>query len=404
MVKCFLGILVVLLSSGELAIAQGVDPTQQRLVQLSELEWLGAFRLPSVENGVSRFGYGGAAPAYYKDPQGRETLFMEGHAWYKGNVAQVEIQQISSSRDMNSLPRATLLQTFHDITDGKLGGDDGDGLGSMMPYNGRLLVGSYVYYDAAVSQQRFLGSSTFDLSVSNDFLGFYAPSGVNPGKLGKYMTMIPAEWRSLLGGPSMSGACCLSIISRTNSGPGISVFDPADVGTRNPVPFREVLGFPVDHPVKFGTDQGGCSLQSGVFNCTTSIVAVAFPATTRSVLFFGAQGTGPICYKDDGPPSCRGTGGYSAPPYKTQVWAFDANELLAVKNGQKPPWQVSPYAVWQLGFEYLPNSVGYAGGTFDPATGRVFLIENNGEDPIVHVLKINAPRLPPGPPKNLRIG
>lgn len=367
------------------------DPTGQPRVQQSQLQWLGAFRLPSGTFGPSRFGYGGAAPGYHKDAQSRETLFMEGHAWYKGNAAQVQIPQLSSSRDVDDLPRATLLQPFADATDGKLGGRSGDGLGSMMSYNGRLLIGSYVYYDADGGQQRFIGASGFNLSSTTDFKGFFSPAGVNPGRLGRYMTTIPSEWQSRLGGPAVSGACCLSIISRTNSGPGISVFNPDDVGVGDSVPFKEVLGYPLDHPVKFGSDQGGCTAQSNVFNCTSSVVAVAFPAGTRSVLFFGSQGTGPVCYKDDGPVSCRGTGGYNAPPYRAKVWAYDANDLVRVKNGEVPSWSVSPYGLWDLDFEYNSGSVSFAGGTFDPATNRLFLIETNAEDPIVHVLTVNVP-------------
>ena len=53
------------------------------------MQYLGAFLLPEGTYGHSRFGYGGAAPAYYRDDSGRETMFMEGHAWYKGNAAQI---------------------------------------------------------------------------------------------------------------------------------------------------------------------------------------------------------------------------------------------------------------------------------------------------------------------------
>jgi len=375
---------------------QAADPTTQPLVQQSDIQYLGAFLLPKGTLGPSRFGYGGNALGYYKDANGLETLFMEGHVWWPGNVAQVQIPQIIKSGNLGSLQRATLLQSFYDITDGKLRGTDGDRLGSTFVYHGRLIVGSYVYYDASGSQRRFIGDSGFDLTVEGNFSGFFAPSGIDPGKLGRYITTIPAEWHLLLGGPALSGACCLSIISRTNSGPGVSVFNPDEVGVLNPVPFKEVLGYPLSNPVKFGNDQGSCGGQSSVFNCTTNMNGVAFPAATRSVLFFGSQGTGPVCYKNNGPASCQGTGGYNAPPYAAQVWAYDANDLVAVKNGAKQPWQVRPYAVWQLNF---PIGVSFSGATFDPATDRMFLIERNGEDPIVHALRINTTGARPHPPQ-----
>ena len=168
-------------------------------------------------------------------------------------------------------------------------------------------MSSYVYYDADGGQERFIGRSGLDVSDPDDFRGFYAPVGVNPGRLGRYITPIPAEWQPLFGDPALSGACCLSIISRTNSGPGVSTFDPDDVGVRDPVPFAQVLGYPLEHPVRYRDDVGSCAGQSTVFNCTTNVVGVAFPARTRSVLFFGRQGIGPNCYK------CNGSGGYDAP-------------------------------------------------------------------------------------------
>ena len=375
-------------AASDRSISDAASPQNLPRVRKLDLQYLGAFLLPEGTYGNSRFGYGGAAPVYYKDGSGRETMFMEGHAWYKGNVAQILIPEIVNSRNLDDLQRATVLQPFSDITDGKLGGRDGDGLGSLWVDNGELIVSSYVYYDGDGEQERFIGRSGLDLSNPGDFRGFFAPVGINPGRLGRYVTPIPAEWQQPLGGPALNGACCLSIISRTNSGPGASVFDLADVGSRDPVPFTEVLGYPVDHPVRFRDRVGTCAGKSRVFNCTTNIVGVAFPAGTRSVLFFGRQGIGRNCYK------CHGSGGYDAPPYISQVWAYDANDLLAVKNGTKQPWEVEPYGLWRLNFEFNVDDVDFAGGAFDPATNRVFLIEANGENPIVHVLRVDRPSSP----------
>ncbi|MEK7227356.1 MAG: peptidoglycan-binding domain-containing protein [Patescibacteria group bacterium] len=357
--------------------------TNLPLVQQADIEYLGGFTLPQYTQGDYRFGYGGEAVGYYKDASGRESLYLQGHNWYKGQVAQVQIPS-TFSKTIN-YPRATLLQGFKDMSDGNLKTAMGDGLGSILSYKGKLVVGFYTYYDASVSQKETIGTSGFDLNVPNDFKGFYKPVGINPGKLGRYMTTVPSEWQSLLGGPALSGACCLSIISRTNTGPGVSVFNPDDIGTIDPVPFKEILGYTLTNNLKYGNEVGNCTGQSSLFNCTTSIVGIAFPSGTRSLLFFGTQGIGPNCYKEIGEPSCRGSGGYNAPPYVFQIWAYDVNDLVAVKNGTKIPYEVRPYAIWQMNMGFQ----GFAGGAFDPATNRMFLVQINGEDPIVRVLKIN---------------
>src|SRR3989344_876634 len=301
-------------------------PSQAPLVQLADIQEIGSFTLPkNLGQGDYRFGYGATAPGYYKDSQGRETLYLQGHDWYQGQVAQVQIPSSLSGT-------ATLLQGFKDVTDGKLGGVNGDKIGSMMVYNGRLIVSNYIYYDASVSQQTTIGVSGLDLNQTTDFQGFYAASGTNQGRLGRYMTTIPTEWQSLLGGQALNGACCLSIISRTNWGPGVSVFNPDNVGSATPVPVKELSHYDGTNALIYNGVEGVCGQQSSVFNCTTQISGVAFPAGTRSVLFFGTQGTGPVCYKDSGPTSFWGSGGYYAPPYYVQVWAFDANDFLAVKN------------------------------------------------------------------------
>ncbi len=168
------------------------------------------------------------------------------------------------------------------------------------------------------------------------------------------------------------------------------MFDPDDVGVKDPVPFTELSNYTIVSPVRFAGKAGAYDIQTNVFNGSTTMKAVAFPSGTRSVLFFGVQGTGPYCYKDEGPESCRGTGGPHAPPYITQVWAFDANDYLAVLKGTKKKDAVEPYAIWQVTTPWPVSSDQYAGGTFDPATNRVFLIERNGESPNVRVFHIKT--------------
>ena len=71
------------------------------------------------------------------------------------------------------------------------------------------------------------------------------------------------------------------------------------------------------------------------------ITGMVFPSGTRTVLFFGKHGMGNYCYGTGGSSggdcfdpddSSKGIHSY---PYRSQVWAYDANDLIAVKNGQK---------------------------------------------------------------------
>jgi hypothetical protein len=73
-----------------------------------------------------------------------------------------------------------------------------------------------------------------------------------------------------------------------------------------------------------------------------------------------------------------------------QVWAYDANDLVEVKNGRRQPWDVRPYAVWSLDDMDPSGSAGVRGAAFDPETGRLFITEAYGEEPVVHVYRIDV--------------
>ena len=115
-----------------------------------------------------------------------------------------------------------------------------------------------------------------------------------------------------------------------------------------------------------------------------------------------------MCYKDEGPVSCRGTGGYNAPPYVAQVWAYNADDLVKVKTGQLQPWQVLPYAVWHLNLPFGSTEVG--GVAYDSATQRLFVTQRfgDGEKSVIHVYKVNSgtttsDTTPPNAPTGLSI-
>jgi hypothetical protein len=73
------------------------------------------------------------------------------------------------------------------------------------------------------------------------------------------------------------------------------------------------------------------------------------------------------------------------------VWAYDANDLLKVRSGEYQPWQVQPYAVWGLDEMNSDGSAGITGAVFDPASLRVYITENYGDEPAVHVYQISIP-------------
>ena len=396
------------------------QPTTAPLIQQTDVKYLGAFALPQTTSGTSRFGYGGNGATPYNDPTtGKQTLFVEGHAWYPGHVAQVEIPaNLVKSNNWESLPIATVLQPFKDITDGNSGTLNRNVGGNnfiygMLAFNGRLIVGSSNSYDAAGDQNRSHGVSSFNLSAANDFQGYFTISADAPPRaLGGYMTSIPQEWRAAFGGPALTGNDSLSIISSTSSGPAVTVFNPDDLGTKSNVTGDTLLFYPLSNPYlnDFNSQTG------------SRIGGIAFPGGTRSVLFVGNNSNVEYCYGEgtndpslhkkpspggtycyDPCDSSKGGHGY---PYYHKILAYDANDLMQVKNGIKQPWQLSPYSSWKL--TEMDNSgcgqIRSAG--FDPVTNRIFVAQYFGEEGRIDVYSVNTPtginNPAPSAPLNLR--
>jgi hypothetical protein len=94
------------------------------------------------------------------------------------------------------------------------------------------------------------------------------------------------------------------------------------------------------------------------------------------------------CYDEED--SSKGTHGY---PYRYMVWAYDARDLAAVKNGQLQPWDIRPYATWTLDLPTSGSPTHLNGAAYDPQTGRIFLSQAgaDGTKPLIHVYTVAVP-------------
>lgn len=372
-----------------------------QLLQQSDLEYLGAFKLPtgtqrcgSFTDVSNCFFYAGQAIAF--NPA-NGSLFYSAHDWHPNFVAEIAIPPIINTTTFSQLNAATVIQPFADAFDGKFNliGSGTIKTGGIIVANGNLSLTAYIYYDAANTQTLSHYSRPLTLSITGQTIG---PVAVGPfvksGFVSGYMTPIPQAWQTALGGTHLTGNCCLSIISRTSYGPAAFAFNPADIGNVSPVPSQPLIYYDSTHQTL-----GACGVISTLFNCSTEIHGVVFPEGSNSVLFFGRQGIGPYCYGTGA--VCNdpvyGAQGVHAYPYVYQVWAYDAAELAKVKQGIKQPWEVLPYTTWQLS---LPFGLGHGllgGATYDPQTHRLFLVQRyalSGGTDAVHVFNVNIPPPP----------
>jgi hypothetical protein len=324
------------------------------------------------------------------------SLFIVGQ---HQSIAEISIpQSIVNSSNLSDLPTSTVLQPWTNVLSNLpnplSGATDGAPIGGLMVYNGQLIGTDYAYYSGASTQytSHFVLSS-LNLSTAS-VGGLYAVGNQNGRLVAGYMTPIPSEWQATFGAPALTGQADLCIISTTSSGPAAFGFDPSTLGT-GVAPVTPYLYYPATSPL--GPFEGPADpLQSG----TTSVDGAVFAPGSSSVLFFGSTGTN---YNGYGVGMDWGANNWNKGPQSLngqrvlQVWAYNANDLLAVKQGTMAPWQVQPYDVWNF---TLPNTTGTSIGTVtcDPTTGRIYVPVLGADNtvpysylPLIEVFQVTLP-------------
>lgn len=380
------------------ALSGAADPANAPLLQAEDLKYAGAFRLPNSLTDQTSFSYGGTALTYYP---AHNSLLLIGHDWFQ-RAAEINIARFTIGDNLIDLDTATIRQPLTDVLQGQIDriGTYTKKVGGMLPWNNTLIVSAYLYYDGGGAQVLSHFLTGLDFANLGPLKGPYQVGNDRSGFVSGYMTPIPVEWQAAFGGPALTGNCCLSVISRTSYGPAVSVFNPADIGVKSTVPAKQLLAYPGDHP-----NLGRYDAQGNGFNGSTKMGGVVFPDGTRSVLFFGHQGIGKYCYGEGtgnqalhGKPvpteagviycydPATGGKGEHAYPYVHNVWAYDALDLVSVKNGRKSPWDIRPYRIWTYELPFHHENHLIQGVAYDPSTRRIFVSAAHGDDsrPLIH--------------------
>ena len=403
------------------------------LLELNDLIYEGAFRVPPASGGSQPYEYGGTALAYHP---AHDSLLLVGHDQSQ-HVGEISIPAPTITPYLALLPRATAIQSPADVLDGKrmtIDGDISNGvkIGGIMPVGNSFVVTAWSYYDTSPQKQtktHFLtgqsvsapGPVTGPFQVGNGFQD-YVPTDTSRigGFVSGYMSTIPAAWQPMLGGTHLTGqGGGVSILSRTSSGPSATVFNAGETGVPNS-PTKLVMGYPSDPQSPLSLLEqptvGVWGAEEGVYNGMQNFRGMVFPEGTRSILFFGSGATtfcygaatdnlalhlAPVpgqigqhyCYDPIG----EGIGPHGF-PYTSIVWAYDANDFVAVKQGNKDPWEVVPYAIWNLVLPFQKKivngvDVGFrdiVGAAYDPASKRIFLsaYRQDALTPLIHVFRV----------------
>ena len=394
-----------------------------KLLQSTDITYIGSFRVPHGASGSSSFDAGGGQATYYP---AHDSLFLSGSI-NSFSVAEISIPapKTGSLAGMNT---ATVLQSFADPSEGRSGNimaggaccvANGVKLGGLIVYNDKLIGTSFSYYDP---EPYYAVRSHFTSGLNlaaNDAAGMFELSGLPLTREGTHgasfasgwMAEIPSAYRTALGATHITGNGSLNKINRTSFGPSAFAANLGQLGVTVPLPVTPLFYYTEARP-SIGQWGGGSGTYQTTWNGTGIIRGMAWPVGSRSILYIGLVGTGPFCYgtgDECGDPKSQYKGNH-AYPYIYRVWAYDVNDLIAAKSGTKKPWEVLPYATWELptpfGFTAYAD-MGAGGVAYDPGTRRLFVAQPqaDGSFPVVNVYSVNveAVSLLPAAPTNLRV-
>lgn len=363
--------------------APGANPASQPLLAFEQLHYAGAFRLPAVEINGDSFSFGGYPIAYNPD---NNSLFVGARG---GKIAEVTIPDAIAAPTVDALPFAEMLQPFADPAEGHIKdiAPDGASLSGLLVHDHRLIGTGVIYYDAVNSQALSHFVRPLQLSARSDHKMVRVGQAGKTGFVAGYMASVPAEWQAQLGGPVVTGQCCLPIISRTSWGPAAFAFDPSVVSAGKNADAETLLYYDGDHAT-LGPWQGANPTYGG----TTEVAGLALITGTRTALFIGRNGLGTFCYgdgtSDQSRHNSRGPNGEEycfdpatsdkgqhAYPYRTQMWAYDLSELAEVRAGHREPWSVKPYGVWPFDLPFADQAMHLGGVAYDPARQLIYITQ-----------------------------
>ncbi len=385
-------LVLVISATGTAAAADPVaaPPQGLALLRMKDLQYVGAFRLPSRKYGQSDLNFAQGPIALNPD---RRSLFIVGHA-HQQAIAEFAIPDLVHSTVLTELNMAgDPIQPFATILSRPSGGnrDGNNRIGGMLyvagPDGPELLVNTYEYYDAP-------GDNTLSMLVIRDANnlaecevdGYFEVQG-RPGHTAGWMSPIPAAWQSVLGGDFLTGnSSGIPIISRTSVGPSAFAFNPLHVvGKKSvvtPISTTKLLDFSLAH--RLHDDLSNDSRKNELWNhLSRAVFGIIIPGT-RTYATFGHSGGNEsgIGYKivqDNG----KRSGGYSSRAVRDNYhyyWLWDVNDLARVKAGKMNSFDVRPYEYGIFRTPFADSSHKLGGGAFDPSTGRIYLTAQKADN------------------------
>lgn len=321
-------------------------PSFSGLIQPTDLEFVGAFRIPNNTN----WDYGGDGLTFYPegDSAGPKDGFP-GSLFGLGKdlkISEISIPIPKNSKDLNSLNRATQLQAPKSITTGIYSTEYPQMEIAYLPKQGSQQSGKihscyadwYNVADAPIAAEGWHNTNL----TNPDSKGAWYLGNVSPHSICDYMFDIPKEWSDkyapgmrLVTGKQREGG-------RGGVGPSLHVFGPWLQG--NPPPNKTKLNVLtlLQYAEPNGAEaekfkghsvgdkwKGGAWLSSG---------------TNSAVVITGDKGLGDDFYGE----LCGVKGYHALGGYRATILFYSPDQLAEVAQGKRPRYNLQPYAQYDF--------------------------------------------------------
>ena len=393
------------------------SPRHEAMVTPGDFTYMGAFRLPHVAGQKSRFAYGGHAITFC--PSGDKaggadgfsgSLYMVGHKHHE-LVTEVSIPRpyVSTSKSMDELPVAKVIQPFADITLGlrdQLTGGSSEAFefGGLHYRNNRLHWTLYKYYNVSGIDYLSHGLSTSDLS-SPSMAGMWhlGPRNSNEDvwhsyKHAGYIADIPQKIadRFFEGRSMMSGLQISTGLQYSSQGPALYAYRPptGNEPAGSSLDATPLLWYTLENPVE---QHHPADLWTGA--------AWVNIGGKNAVAVVGRKAHGEVYYGEPRPNECYSYKGYHGSSYEVEMLFYAPAHLL--KASKKRVADVQPFSRWdsktagggidRFMFQECGRNIG--GMCYDRKNNLIYIAEMNAgltSDnewetlPIIHVFKLGG--------------
>lgn len=391
----------------------GTEPSEgaSNLLSAGDISYIGAFTVPKDQEMV----LGGSCLSISKTG----NLYICGD---DDKVTEISIPSPVISTVVNNLPRAQSLQSYFDITKGKLTQQENTGNSGPYEFGDVIVLGDdicwtiYEYYNVAGRDHLSYGcTKSLDASGSS---GLWHIGPYSNGKPHNYFHTVQTSDYIAYNYNASSQGCLLSGRTRAagafggSSGPALYELCPPSThqATGTEILSASVLmTFPSD--IQWASKYKPKDMWRGV------------AVLGRTVLMFVRKAQGPVFYKHDPRPAwnysddkpqqlCSGEGGgYHAGPYEAQFQLYDWEDLKEVQDGKRDAWDVLPYSTFAIPgwWDTCKQEIGDM--AYDPVSNRVYITQPNadGNRPVVHVFQVpqsgggGSDTIPPATPVGLEV-